>query len=173
MAVKEAETALARTVSLLRSMPGERELADAAVGACDEAGETPVVTRSQKEFLRDLLLVQGIHKTPGSELEDLLASYDEEHRRESGRDDGSGGLKDGEGLSSGGDEGSTGGGGGGTMPPPLTREYVLRCQTPAPFYSRNVGRGQMGAYPTPSSRMFAKTNGRHLRVALSLCESEI
>ena len=46
---------------------------DAAVGSCDETGETPVVTRSQKEFLRDLLLAQGIQKTPGSELEDLLA----------------------------------------------------------------------------------------------------
>lgn len=52
---------------------------NAVVAACNEAGggagEAPVSARSQKEFLRDLLLAQGIQKTPGSELDDLLARY--------------------------------------------------------------------------------------------------
>ncbi|CAM9142324.1 unnamed protein product [Ectocarpus fasciculatus] len=131
------------------------------VAACGDeeedggGGEVLVSARSHKEFLRDLLLAQGIQKTPGSELDDLLASYDEEHRREELKDEG----------------GAVGG--GGVMPPPQTKEYVLRCQTPAPFYSPNVGRGQMAAYPTPPSRMYAKTDGSNLRVALSLCESDI
>eukprot|EP00903_Cladosiphon_okamuranus_P018811 g17303.t1 len=161
VAVKKAETALARAVSLDRSLPGQRDLVNAIVTACNEKGvraaEAPVVARSQKEFLRDLLLAQGIQKTPGSELDDLLASFDEEHRQE-------GVMKEGSGVD---------GGGGGVMPPPRTKEYVLRCQTPAPFCSRNVGRGQLDAYPTPPSRMYAKTDGKNLRVALSLCESEI
>ncbi|CAM9955621.1 unnamed protein product [Sphacelaria rigidula] len=59
------------------------------------------------------------------------------------------------------------------MPPPHTKEYVLRCQTSSPFYSRNIGRAQMSAYPTPPSRMYAKTDGKKLRVALSICESEL
>ena len=57
----------------------QKDLVGAIVAACDEtgagAGEAPVLVRSQKEFLRDLLLAQGIQKTPGSELDDLLARY--------------------------------------------------------------------------------------------------
>lgn len=47
----------------------------ACSGAAGEAGEVPVSGRPQKEFLRDLLLAQGIQKSPGSELDDLLARY--------------------------------------------------------------------------------------------------
>lgn len=49
----------------------------AACGDEEEAGggEVLVSARPHKEFLRDLLLAQGIQKTPGSELEDLLARY--------------------------------------------------------------------------------------------------
>eukprot|EP00752_Nemacystus_decipiens_P004283 g3912.t1 len=169
VAVKKAENALARAVSLQRSLPGQKDLVNAIVTGCNDAGggagETPVTSRSQKEFLRDLLLAQGIQKTPGSELDDLLASYDEEHRQE--------GLKDGSSVEGGGGGGGGGGLGSGVMPRPRTKEYVLRCQTPGPFCTRNVGRGQMDAYPTPPSRMYAKTDGKNLRVALSLCESEI
>lgn len=52
---------------------------NAVVVACSggggQTGEAPVSARPQKEFLRDLLLAQGIHKTPGSELDELLARY--------------------------------------------------------------------------------------------------
>ena len=52
---------------------------NAIVAACNEAGggtgEAPVSARPHKEFLRDLLLAQGIQKTPGSELDELLARY--------------------------------------------------------------------------------------------------
>lgn len=57
----------------------QKDLVNAIVAACNTAGggagEAPVSARSQKEFLRDLLLAQGIQKTTGSELDDLLARY--------------------------------------------------------------------------------------------------
>lgn len=52
----------------------QNELVNAII-ALDEEGEAPVETRLQKEFLRDLLLAQGVAKTPSAELEDLLARY--------------------------------------------------------------------------------------------------
>lgn len=50
----------------------QKELANAIV-ACDGVREAKVESRSCKEFLRDMLVVQGAVKTPGAELEDLLA----------------------------------------------------------------------------------------------------
>lgn len=52
----------------------QKDLVNAIVIACGgDGGEAPVSARPHKEFLRDLLLAQGIQKTPGSELDDLLA----------------------------------------------------------------------------------------------------
>lgn len=57
----------------------QKDLVNAIVVACSGAGggtgEAPVSARPHKEFLRDLLLAQGIQKTPGSELDELLARY--------------------------------------------------------------------------------------------------
>jgi len=57
----------------------QKDLVNAIVVACSGKGarggegEAPVLARPHKEFLRDLLLAQGIQKTPGSELDELLA----------------------------------------------------------------------------------------------------
>lgn len=60
----------------LRSVK-QKQLVNDIVLACTAAegrtGEAPVTARPQMEFLRDLLLAQGIQKAPGSDLDDLLA----------------------------------------------------------------------------------------------------
>lgn len=53
----------------------QEELANAIVAHEMGDAEVLVERRSQKEFLRDCLLAQGGVKTPGAELDDLLARY--------------------------------------------------------------------------------------------------
>lgn len=57
----------------LRRTPAQAELVNAIVACTETGGEALVQHSSQKEFLRDLLVVQGVIKSPRSELEDLLA----------------------------------------------------------------------------------------------------
>ncbi|CAM9595275.1 unnamed protein product [Choristocarpus tenellus] len=145
--VHHAEVAIAKAKSLLDKLPGQKDLVNAIL-CCAEDATVEVEQFQQKKALRDLFHSHRLGDCQGDT--EIHANYpssvvDEEEDV----------LK------------------AMMMPRPDRSEYVLRCQTPAPFYSRNIGREQMEAYPTPPSRMYAATDGKTLRLAMSICEAEL
>ncbi|CAM9539766.1 unnamed protein product [Discosporangium mesarthrocarpum] len=151
--VCRAELAVAKASSLFGRLPRQEDLVNDIV-SCEEGHSVEVRNVAQRRALRDLLHAQQSRSAFMDETGQVRLGGDNTSPREE----------------------TEGMGPRGTpviLPPPLRREYVFRCQTPAPFYKRNIGRGEIEAYPIPPSRMYAATDGRRLRLAMSICESDL